>query len=136
MPASDYSASGCRSCMVRARQLLSHVSSLQNCSNSENPGRRRISRRTAPADTRLSFPPSATAFNSGKSPSASTAELRESMSAAVKAIATQSAQLLLQSNKASALRLALLYACWIWAAQRLPPDCLSGFACLLGYGFE
>ncbi|CAM9455449.1 unnamed protein product [Hapterophycus canaliculatus] len=62
-------------------------------------------RRAAPADGGTSSPLST--LTTGRSASTSTAELRESMSTAVKAIATQSAQLLLQSNKASTLRNAL-----------------------------
>ncbi|CAM9522800.1 unnamed protein product [Scytosiphon promiscuus] len=53
-----------------------------------------------PAKTPPSFSPSGGTTERGAS--ASTAELRESMSAAVKAIAMQSAQLLLQSKKVSA----------------------------------
>ncbi|CAM9517767.1 unnamed protein product [Ectocarpus sp. 12 AP-2014] len=55
--------------------------------------------RTLPANSRSSLPSSGT--SAARAAVASTAELRESMSAAVNAIATQSAQILLQSKKAS-----------------------------------
>ncbi|CAM9489764.1 unnamed protein product [Ectocarpus sp. 4 AP-2014] len=55
--------------------------------------------RTSPANARSSLPSSGT--SDARAAVASTAELRKSMSAAVNAIATQSAQILLQSNKVS-----------------------------------